>query len=66
LLTPRVVDQHVDATVAFDRGVDQRLHLRRVRHIGCERERPAALAGDLVDQRLEAVDAPRAQHDARA
>ena len=46
--------------------VDQRLDLLAVGHVGLHGERLAALGGQLGGQRLDAVGAPRAEHDRRA
>jgi hypothetical protein len=62
----RVVEDHVDAAVLLDRSIDKRLDLRRIGYVGDTRGRLAARSGDLVDQRLEAIGAPRAQYYRRA
>jgi hypothetical protein len=61
-----VVDHHIDASVGLHGGVDQFLDLLAVADVRHHGDRLAAPAGQLACQGLEAIGAPRSQHDARA
>ena len=63
---PGVVDHDVDAPVGLHGCIDQSLHLvASVTSVGTASALPP-LPGQLVCQRLDAIDAPRTQHNARA
>ena len=57
-----VVEDHVDAAVLLDGGVDQRLDLRRIGYVGGTCGRLAAASRNLLDEHLQPLDAPRPQH----
>ncbi len=61
----RVVKHHVDAAIGFDGGIDQVLHLGKLRDIGDEGQRFAALGIDLCGQCIDAISAACAQHHGR-
>jgi hypothetical protein len=60
-----VVEDDVDASVLLHRGVDQRLDLRGVGDVGHKSGRRAFRAGDLIDQRVKPLGAPRSEYDGR-
>jgi AraC-like DNA-binding protein len=59
----RVVQHHVDAPVRVHGRVDELLQLVAVGHVGPEREGLSAASGQLLGERLDALDTPRAQRD---
>ena len=62
----RVVDEDVDPSETFDRGVHRRLRLRRVLDIDLDRQCRAAGRLDRPDRLLRTVEVDVCDDDARA